>query len=323
MNMSSNNLALRSPRKNGGPQSTMFSDVESGTATTSEAQEGAPLLSKPKTVVEEAPPFKSATSSMGTPLVILAWYTSNIGILLLNKYLLSNYGFKKPVFLTLVHMATCSAMGHFVGAVGLVANQPIKSRQQLYKIVVLAAVFCLSVVLGNVALRFIPVSFSQAIGATTPFFTAILAIFMLGSRETAEVYLALVPVVVGIVIATGAEPLFDMTGFLAAVAATAARAFKSVLQGLMLSDPSEKMNSMNLLRYMSPVSALLLLPLVFAFEPDSITLTLELGAKHSWFWPMLLLNACSSYFVNLTNFLVTKYTSALTLQVRGAPALQA
>ncbi|CAF1935663.1 unnamed protein product, partial [Brassica napus] len=31
--------------------------------------------------------------------LIILWYTSNIGVLLLNKFLLSNYGFKFPIFL--------------------------------------------------------------------------------------------------------------------------------------------------------------------------------------------------------------------------------
>ena len=44
----------------------------------------------------------------------------------------------------------------------------------------------------------------QAIGATTPVFTAILAIVMLRKREAWLVYFALLPVVIGIVIATGA-----------------------------------------------------------------------------------------------------------------------
>ena len=37
----------------------------------------------------------------------------------------------------------------------------------------------------------------------------------------------------------------------------------------------------------------------------------------SGFWLLLLFNSFLAYFVNLTNFLVTKYTSALTLQVLG------
>lgn len=39
-----------------------------------------------------------------------------------------------------------------------------------------------------------------------------------------------------------------------------------------------------------------------------------LHAKPAFFWT-LLVNSCMAYAVNLTNFMVTKYTSALTLQV--------
>lgn len=38
------------------------------------------------------------------------------------------------------------------------------------------------------------------------------------------------------------------------------------------------------------------------------------------FFGLLFLNSFMAYFTNLTNFLVTKHTSALTLQVRPAPA---
>ena len=53
---------------------------------------------------------------------------------------------------------------------------------------------------------------------------------MINARESSRTYAALLPVVIGIVIATGAEPSFNLAGFAAAVTATAARAFKSVLQ---------------------------------------------------------------------------------------------
>lgn len=107
---------------------------------------------------------------------------------------------------------------------------------------------------------------SQAVGATTPFFTAFFTLVMLRERETNLVYTSLLPVVVGmpmprplcklilpcspcwaahhccnlvltlfwsgagIAMATGAEPSFNLVGFGAAVGATALRAFKSVLQ---------------------------------------------------------------------------------------------
>lgn len=252
-----------------------------------------------------------------TMTVILSWYASNTGLLILNKWLLSMYGFRRPVFLTLCHMLACSAMGAGAGALRIVPPQPVKSPEQFRKIAALAVVFCLSVVLGNVALRFIPVSFSQAIGATTPVFTAVLAVAMMGKRESGIVYAALLPVVIGIVIATGAEPLFDMAGFSAAIIATAMRALKSVLQGMLLMDPSEKMDSLNLLRWMAPIASLCLIPAVLVLEPTVVREAMEMGVREPNFLWLLAFNAFLAYFTNLTNFLVTRYTSALTLQVLG------
>lgn len=252
-----------------------------------------------------------------TLTVIICWYASNTGLLILNKWLLGSYGFKRPVFLTLCHMVACSAMGSLSTAVGLVAPQPMRSIEQFRKIAALATVFCLSVVLGNVGLRFIPLSFSQAIGATTPVFTAVLAVVMMRKYEAPIVYFALLPVVVGIVIATGAEPSFNMVGFTAVIIATAMRALKSVLQGILLSDASEKMDSMNLLRCMAPIACLCLLPAVAILEPTVIREAIDKAATTPNFVALLLFNSFLAYFTNLTNFLVTRYTSALTLQVLG------
>ncbi|GLT60626.1 hypothetical protein SLA2020_333840 [Shorea laevis] len=44
--------------------------------------------------------------------IVISWYGSNIGVLLLNKYLLSNYGFKYPIFLTMCHMLACSLLSY-------------------------------------------------------------------------------------------------------------------------------------------------------------------------------------------------------------------
>ena len=69
----------------------------------------------------------------------------------------------------------CSRPGHTkkcvlqaTDAMGLVRHQALQSRQQLAKVSVLASAFLLSVVLGNVALRYIPVSFSQVSPAAYP-----------------------------------------------------------------------------------------------------------------------------------------------------------
>lgn len=101
------------------------------------------------------------------------------------------------------------------------------------------------------------------------------------------------------------------------ISATAARAFKSVLQGVLLSSEGEKLNSMNLLLYMSPIAVLVLLPATLVLEPNVVDVTLSLATKHRYMWLLLLVNSSMAYGANLLNFLVTKHTSALTLQVLG------
>ena len=81
----------------------------------------------------------------------------------------------------------------------------------------------------------------------------------------------------------------------------------------------EKLNSMNLLLYMAPMAVVFLLPATLIMEENVVGITLALArddVKIVWY---LLFNSALAYFVNLTNFLVTKHTSALTLQVCLTP----
>ncbi|XP_057419775.1 probable sugar phosphate/phosphate translocator At1g12500 [Lotus japonicus] len=253
-----------------------------------------------------------------TVLIIASWYLSNIGVLLLNKYLLAFYGFRYPIFLTMLHMISCAVYSYAATTfLRLVPSQQIHSTKQFLKILALTAIFCFSVVCGNTSLRYIPVSFNQAIGATTPFFTAVFAFIITCKRETAGVYLALLPVVLGIVVASNSEPLFHLFGFLVCLGSTAGRALKSVVQGILLTSESEKLHSMNLLLYMAPMAALILLPFTLYIEGNVLSHTIEKAKGDPFIVFLLVGNATVAYLVNLTNFLVTKHTSALTLQVLG------
>jgi len=72
---------------------------------------------------------------------------------------------------------------------------------------------------------------------------------------------------------------------------------------------------MNLLMYMAPVAVIFLLVAALVMEENVVGITIALArddVKILWY---LIFNSALAYFVNLTNFLVTKHTSALTLQV--------
>lgn len=74
---------------------------------------------------------------------------------------------------------------------------------------------------------------------------------------------------------------------------------------------------MNLLLYMAPMAAVILLPFSLYIEGNVLAMTVEKGRGDGFMVFLLFANATVAYLVNLTNFLVTKHTSALTLQVLG------
>eukprot|EP00793_Prasinoderma_coloniale_P001113 PRCOL_00006104-RA len=229
--------------------------------------------------------------------------------------LLSYHGFKFPITLTMIHMACCALLSYAtIVGMQVVPLQRISSADHLRRVATLAAVFTLSVMAGNTSLKYIPVSFNQAIGATTPAWTAGIAYAFAGTTEKRSTYLALAPVILGVVLATGAEPSFRFVGLVAALTATVMRGIKSVLQGILLTNPAETLTSQNLLLYMAPISLVMMAPFALYIEGRAL---LEYDGLTPSMMAMLLLNGCAAYLVNLSNFLVTKYTSALTLQVLG------
>ena len=325
-----------------------------------------------------------AAGVIATEALTLCRYAANIGVVLLNKYLLSYYGFRFPVLLTLLHMVACSLLTAATVAGGFVRVQRLKTQRQFAKVTLLSMAFTVVIVLGNVSLRLIPVSFNQALGACTPLFTAILERVVQNKHESFWTYTALVPVVLGIIVATGFEPSFHLIGFAACMLATALRAFKTVLQvrplvcdtsaaslnhlaicalqrhtnvhgltaarrgraaqplvlqtcavtrivasgtefdqarhvvqAVLLSEPTEKLNSFNLLLYMAPLSTLALVPATLILEPQGFPAAQQLLADRPGFLQILLVNCLLAFSANLFNFLITRHTSALTLQVRA------
>ncbi|RZC11802.1 putative sugar phosphate/phosphate translocator isoform B [Glycine soja] len=113
--------------------------------------------------------------------------------------------FKYPIFLTMCHMSYVA-----IAWMKVVPLQTLRSRVQFFKISALSLVFCVSVVFGNISLCYLPMSFNQAIGATMPFFIAVFAYLMTLKREAGLTYLTLVPVVTGVIIASGRVLLIEI-----------------------------------------------------------------------------------------------------------------
>lgn len=187
---------------------------------------------------------------------------SNLGVLLLNKLLLSYWSFRQPVLLTFLHMASSVIFIWGLRAAKLLTIQRLQSARQAANVFLLSLVFALAVLCANVSLKFLEVSMNQAIGAATPVFAAIFAIILQGAstthvyiaveprrqkrlgsaarrqvlfliageRESMTTYSTLLLVVGGVIVASGVEPDLNLFGATICFLGAAFRGLRAVMQ---------------------------------------------------------------------------------------------
>lgn len=134
-----------------------------------------------------------------------------------------------------------------------------------------------------------------------------------GARERGITYGTLALVVGGVVLASGVEPDLHVFGATICFLAAAFRGLRAVLQAMLLR-PEEKLDSISCLAYMAPISTLLMLALAL-FEPGAPAALAGLPWAGAPMLVVLFFNCSAAFFSNYLNMVVTKRTSALSIQV--------
>eukprot|EP00403_Amphidinium_massartii_P020123 CAMPEP_0178415992 /NCGR_PEP_ID=MMETSP0689_2-20121128/23833_1 /TAXON_ID=160604 /ORGANISM="Amphidinium massartii, Strain CS-259" /LENGTH=341 /DNA_ID=CAMNT_0020037321 /DNA_START=278 /DNA_END=1303 /DNA_ORIENTATION=- len=198
--------------------------------------------------------------------------------------------------------------------------------KQAQKIAPLAFTFASSVACGNIALKYLFPSFVLMLGSFSPLITVCMAVGCMGKRYNKWTWISMPIICGGVGVCSRGERNFNLIGVAYMLFSVVMRGAKSLIQGHLLSDPKDKMDSPTLLYYMSPWAGLMMFfaslvmegsyPIYIFFPTD------EYGTlQHTKGAPKVLallafggLNAC---MLNVCNFLVTSYTSAVSLQVLG------
>ena len=216
--------------------------------------------------MEKAEKIASSTPSTAyTAFVVITWFALNMTIANLNKWIFHRYPFKYPAALTMCHMVTSYVMSDATLRVrGQIAKK--LSSKTKFAVTQLSLVFVVSVAAGNAALGYIHVSFAQAIGATAPLWTVLLSVLLTRKSYPPLVYAALGLISVGMLLTVRGEVNFHAIGFALVLTATLTRALKSILQGLLLSSPEERLDPIELLYHMAYRSAIALGLYAFVME---------------------------------------------------------
>ncbi|KAJ4779552.1 Nucleotide-sugar transporter family protein [Rhynchospora pubera] len=249
-------------------------------------------------------------------LAILQWWGFNVTVIIMNKWIFQKLDFKFPLTVSCVHFI-CSSIGAYI-VIKVLKMKPlieVEQEDKWRRIFPMSFVFCINIVLGNVSLRYIPVSFMQTIKSFTPATTVILQWLVWRKYFEWRIWASLVPIVGGILLTSITELSFNMFGFCAALFGCLATSTKTILAESLLH--GYKFDSINTVYYMAPFATMILaIP----------ALLLEGGGVINWFYThedifssMMIIfgSGVTAFCLNFSIFYVIHSTTAVTFNVAG------
>ncbi|KAF6158205.1 hypothetical protein GIB67_014999 [Kingdonia uniflora] len=176
-------------------------------------------------------------------------------------------------------------------------------------------VFCINIVLGNVSLRYIPVSFIQTIKSFTP--TTIVVFQWLVWRKYFEwrIWASLVPIVGWILLTSVTELSFNMLGFCAALFVCLATSIKTILTVSLLH--GYKFGCINTIYYMTPFATMILaLPALF-LNGNGVWVWFYTHETLCSFLILILTSGVLGFCLNFSIFYVIHSTTSVTFNTMG------
>ncbi|GMH00253.1 hypothetical protein Nepgr_002092 [Nepenthes gracilis] len=249
-------------------------------------------------------------------LAILQWWAFNVTVIITNKWIFQKLDFKFPLTVSCVHFI-CSAVGAYL-TIKVLKIKPliqVSPEDRWRRIFPMSFVFCINIVLGNVSLRYIPVSFMQTIKSFTPATTVILQWLIWRKYFDWRIWASLVPIVGGILLSSVTELSFNMLGFTAALFGCLATSTKTILAESLLH--GYKFDSINTVYYMAPFATMILSIPAMLLEGSGVIAWLQ---THPSVFSSLIVVFCSgllAFCLNFSIFYVIHSTTAVTFNVAG------
>lgn len=187
------------------------------------------------------------------------------------------------------------------------------------KIIGISIAFSAFVVLTNISLMFNSVGFYQVAKImTTPVIVLIQTTFY-GQRFPPSTQIALIPVIIGAIVATFTDFSFNWIGATFAAAGVIAASLYQIWAGTKQKELD--VDSMQLLYHQTPLSAALLLvclPFIEdCFSPSGVVAILSVRMYSFAFVRDLLLSCLLAVVVNISTYMVIGKTSPVTYNVMG------
>ncbi|KAI7825236.1 hypothetical protein BC939DRAFT_449108 [Gamsiella multidivaricata] len=244
------------------------------------------------------------------------YFFLNLTLTIYNKAILSTFRFKYPWTLTGIH-TLCSGIGALsMAKMGYFTPAQLGERENMVMLM-FSFLYTLNIAISNVSLNEVSVAFHQVVRAMTPVFTIAISVAFLSKRYSGKTYLSLLPLLLGVYMATVGEYSYTAMGFFLTVLGTALAAIKTVVTNR-IQVGRLQLHPLDLLLRMSPLA--FVQTVIFSWmngELDEVVSFCK-GDNMSYKLIMaLLVNGIVAFFLNYVSFTANKKTSALTMTVAG------
>lgn len=249
-------------------------------------------------------------------LAIIQWWGFNVTVIIMNKWIFQKMDFKFPLSVSCIHFI-CSAIGSFL-AIKVLKIKPlinVNPQDRWKRIFPMSFVFCINIVLGNVSLRYIPVSFMQTIKSFTPATTVVLQWLVWRKHFDWGIWASLVPIVGGILLTSMTELSFNMFGFCAALFGCLATSTKTILAESLLH--GYKFDSINTVYYMAPFATMILAVPALVLEGAGVWLWFQTHTSIASSLVIIFGSGVLAFCLNFSIFYVIHSTTAVTFNVAG------
>eukprot|EP00184_Porphyridium_aerugineum_P007614 CAMPEP_0184699540 /NCGR_PEP_ID=MMETSP0313-20130426/5788_1 /TAXON_ID=2792 /ORGANISM="Porphyridium aerugineum, Strain SAG 1380-2" /LENGTH=382 /DNA_ID=CAMNT_0027158655 /DNA_START=66 /DNA_END=1214 /DNA_ORIENTATION=+ len=244
---------------------------------------------------------KSLASTALLGVYILSWYAANIAFNIFNKKLLKVF----PLFttVTLFQLLMGGLVAAFLWTTGLHKFQK-PTKKELMSIYPLAIAHLGGNIFTNLSLQQVAVSFTHTIKASEPLFSVVLGkIFTPGAAYHPLVYASLLPIVLGVTLASVSEVSFNWAGFLTAMASNVSFQSRNILSKKFMTDVG--LDNLNLFAWISIMSCLTLLPFALILDGGKYVSTFSSLANSGISFTSILKQLC---FCGFLHFLYNQFS---------------